>query len=196
MSKILTNPKNNSVSHIIKGEAYLTDHKYADANNEFLAAINKSNKIEDWLNLGEIFIINRQYGSAKEAFNRVLIQDQNNLKAIRSLERIQNNENQAFAKLNVAKGFFDEGQKAAAIEALRDCLNLDPNLPEAQLLLAESFEKERYYINAIDHYNAYVNLATIEYKDVVKYRKKIQKLETKIKRMQTKGQTVKKFTRI
>ncbi|MDD3014457.1 MAG: tetratricopeptide repeat protein [Candidatus Gastranaerophilales bacterium] len=196
MSKILTNPKNNSVTHIIKGEAYLTDHKYADANNEFMISINISNKIEDWLNLGEIFIINRQYGAAKEAFNRVLIQDQNNLKAIRSLERIQNNENQGLAKLNIAKGFFNEGQKAASIEALRDCLSLDPNLPEAQLLLAESFEKEKYYFNAIEHYSAYVNLASIEYKDVIKYRKKIEKLENKVKKLQAKGQYIKKFTRM
>jgi len=196
MSKILTVPKNNTVTHIIKGEAYLTDHKYSDANNEFMASINGSNKVEDWLNLGEIFIINRQYGAAKEAFNRVLIQDQNNLKAIRSLERIQNNENQALAKFNIAKGFFDEGQKSAAIEALRDCLVLDPNLPEAQLLLAESFEKEKYYFNAIDHYSAYVNLASIEYKDVVKYRKKIEKLQDKVKKIQAKNQPIKKFTRI
>jgi superkiller protein 3 len=196
MSKIITNPKNRPVDHIIKGEAYLTEHKYTDAHNEFMASINSSKKLEDWLYLGEIFIINRQYGAAKEAFNQVIARDPDNLKAIRSLERIQNNENQALAKLNVAKGFFNEGQKSAAIEALRDCLALDPNLPEAQLLLAESFEKEKYFNNAISHYNAYVNLASIEYKDVLKYRKKITKLENKVKRMQTKGQPIKKFTRM
>jgi len=196
MSKIITNPKSKPVDHIIKGEAFLTDHKYADANNQFMAAINGSDKIEDLLNLGEIFIINRQYVAAKEAFNKVLDQDSNNLKAIRSLQRIQNNENNALAKLNVAKGFFDEGQKNAAIEALRDCLALDPNLPEAQLLLAQAFEKEKYYINAVDHYSAYVNLATIQYKDVVKYKKKIDKLDNKIKKMQAKNKPIKKFTRI
>ncbi|OGI16877.1 MAG: hypothetical protein A2255_03965 [Candidatus Melainabacteria bacterium RIFOXYA2_FULL_32_9] len=196
LSKIVENPANKPIDHIIKGEAYLTYKKYTDANNEFKQAMYQVSSIKDLMNLGEIFITNRQYPVAKETFNKILSMDSGNLKAMRALERIQRNEELAVAKMNVAKGFYNTRQRAAAIEAFRDSISLNPYLAEAQLLLAKTFEKEKYYFNAIEHYTAYINLANTEGKDTDKYKRKIAKLNEKVQRMQEKGQPIKKFTRI
>lgn len=196
LSKIIENPANKPVDHIIKGEAYVTYKKYNDANNEFKQAMYQLESVKDLLNLGEIFITNRQYPAAKETFNKVLSMEPDNTKALRALERIQRNESQAVAKIHVAKGFYNTRQRMAAIEAFRDALSLNPYLTEAQLLIAKTFEKEKYYFNAIEHYTAYINLVNMTGKDAEKYRKKISSLTEKIQKMQEKGETVKKFTRI
>lgn len=193
LNKIIDNPVNKPAAHIVKGEAYIAYKKYNDAQNEFRQALSQVDKIDSILYLGEIFITNRQYPAAKEAFNKVLSKDPGNQKAARSLERIQMNEEQAVAKFNLAKGFYNEGQILASIEAFRDCLALNPYLADAQLLLAKSFEKEKYYFNAIENYTAYVNIANINNKDSAKYNEKIAQLTRKIKNLQEKGKSVKKF---
>ena len=196
LSKIVNNTSNKPISHIVKGEAYLTFKKYIDARKEFRHAIKNINRTEDLLSIGQIFITNRQFQSAREAYNKVLTKEPNNLKAQRSLERIHNLENQALAKINVAREFYKEKQMQAAIEAYRDCLSLNPSLAEAQLEIAKAFEKEKYYFNAMEHYTAYINLGAARPEEVLKYQKRINKLSIKVKKMQASGKEVKKFTRI
>ncbi len=195
LSRIIENPANSKINHIVKGEAYLTYKKYNSAENEFIHSLNSSESTEDLLQLAEIFIINRSYRVAKIALNRVLADQPDNLKAKRSLNRIRRNENQAFSKCKIAEAFYREGQKIAAIEAYRDSLSLNPYLAEAQLGIAKALEKNKYYYNAVEHYTAYVNIVDVS-KDSEKYKKKIKKLNKKIAKIETKGKTIKKFTRL
>lgn len=195
LSKIIESPANQAIDHVVKGEALASYRKYNDARNEFNMAYTNTTKVEDLLSLGEIFIINRQYEAAKEAFNKVLSQDSNNIKAVRALERIQKNEEQAIAKFNIAKDFQKKGQQLAAIENLIESLSLNPYNPEAHLLLGKAFSKENYYYNAVEHYESYVNLVNIP-KEQQKYSKTIEGMNKKIANIQKKGKQVKKFTRI
>ena len=196
LRKIVKSTENKPICHIIKGEAYITYKQYKEANQEFESALDLVQSTTDLLNMGEIFIQNRQYDIAKEAFNRVLEKDTNNPKAIKYLKQIRRNEDLALAKFKVAKSFYDDGQKMVTIEAMRDCVALNPNLPQAQLLLAKSFEKERFYYNAIEHYTAYTNLIDENSRDISKYNKKIKWLNNKLQKIEKKGKTPKKYAQI
>ena len=196
LSKIIQNSSNHPVNSIIKGEALISFKKYKDANKEFEKALSFVNDKNDLTYLGEIFIMDRQYDVAKQAFNRVLMDEPGNKKALKGLERINKNIESANAKYLVAKDFYDQRQLMAAIESLRDCLALNPNMPQAQLLLAKLFEKNGYLFNAIEHYTAYVNLISpygLEYRH---YCKKIKGLQKKVNKLQSQNKQIKKYTRI
>ena len=195
MKNIIENTLNSKINHIVKGEAYITCNDYSNAEREFLNALNKTNNKEDLLRLAQIYTMDRAYISAKNAVDKVLSMEPNNLKAGRILERIRRNEEQSLSRLKIAEAFYREGQKKAAIEAYRDALALNVYLPEAHLGIAKAFEKEKYYYNAIDHYTAYVNLIDIsKIEDKEKYTNKIEKLKIKVAEIEARKQFVKKYS--
>ncbi len=197
MKNIINNTQNTKISHIIKGEAYITSNDFSNAEREFLKAINLTNNKEDLLQLSQIFTMDRAYISAKNAADKVLSINPNNLKAKRLLERIRKNEDQSLSRLKVAEAFYREGQKKAAIEAYLNALSLNVYLPEAHLGIAKVFEKEKYYYNAIDHYTAYINLIDISKLDEKeKYAVKIERLKKKVANIEARKQFIKKYTNI
>ena len=194
MRNIIQNPQNTVVNHIIKGEAYLVSNDYNNAEREFLNALNMTNNEEDLLNLAQVFTMNRAYISAKNAVYKVLTKDPANLKAKRILERIRKNEDEAASILKIADAFNREGQRTAAIESYLNVLDLNAYLPEAHLNLAKTFEKEKYYYNAVNHYTAYLNLIDAgKIAEKEKYSAKIEKLKEKISKIEAKKKSVKKY---
>lgn len=179
LNKIIKKSDNNKISHIIKGEAYLTAYEFGSAEREFIKAINQANTNNDLIKIAEIFIINRVYSPAQIALNRVLSTESNNLKAKRLTERISRNKSQAVSRMKIGDGFYNEGQRKAATEAYRDAISLDPYLEDAHLKLARIYEKEKVYNIAVEHYKSYVNLVDIG-RNTNKYQKKIEKLEKKL----------------
>ncbi|MEI8388980.1 MAG: tetratricopeptide repeat protein [bacterium] len=195
MKNIIENTQNSKINHIVKGEAYITCNDYSNAEREFLNALNQTNNKEDLLRLAQIYTMDRAYISAKNAVDKVLSMEPNNLKAGRILERIRRNEEQSLSRMKIAEAFYRDGQKKAAIEAYRDALALNVYLPEAHLGIAKAFEKEKYYYNAIDHYTAYVNLIDIsKIEDKEKYTNKIEKLKIKVAEIEARKQFVKKYS--
>lgn len=194
MKNIIETTQNSKISHIVKGEAYITCNNYTNAEREFLNALNQTQNKDDLLNLAQIYTMDRAYISAKNAVDKVLSIDPNNLKAKRILERIRKNEDQSISRVKTAEAFYNEGQRMAAIEAYRDAIALNVYLPEAHLGIAKAFEKEKYYYNAIDHYTAYVNLIDIsKIDDKEKYTNKIEYLKKKVAKTEAKKQLIKKY---
>lgn len=179
LNKIIKESQDNKISHLIKGEAYLTVKEYGLAEREFIKAINNTNTDNDIMQIGEILIINRAYSPAKIAINRILAKDNSNLKARRLIERIEKNETDAKSKLKVADAFYSERQRKAAIEAYKDALSLNPYLEDAHLRLAKTYEKEKEYNNAVEHYAAFIKLVDVSH-NVNKYERKIEKLKKKL----------------
>lgn len=193
LNKIVNSSNNKTVDCMLKGEAYQSFRRYDMAKIQFSKALDETKNVEDTLNLGEILIINRQYEVAKEAFNKVLVLSPNNLKAVKSLQRIQTNEEQSVEKFQIAKSFLKSKQYDLAIESFRDCIALNPYLDQAQLMLAKTYETQGYYYNAIEHYNAYLSLITDD-NEIKKYKTKVNKLSNKIQSAQNRGKVIKKFT--
>lgn len=195
MKNLIDNPQNSKISNIIRGEAYLTSNDYSNAEREFMIAMNQTSNKDDLLKLAQIYAIDRAYLSAKNAVNKVLSMDPNNLKAKRILERIRRNEDISLSRVRMAEAFYREGQKSAAIDAYNDALNLNAYLPVAHLGLAKAFEKQKYYYNAIDHYTAYVNLLDVSKIDEKeKYTEKIEKLKKKVAAIEARKEFIKKYT--
>lgn len=195
MKNIIEYPQNSRVSCIVRGEAYLVSNDYNNAEREFLNALNMTDNNEDLLKLAEIFTTDRAYISANNAAYKVLSNDPKNLKAKRTLERIRKNEEEAVSRLKIANAFSKEKQRTAAIEAYLDVLDLNAYLPEAHLSLAQVFEKEKYYYNAVNHYTAYLNLidaSKIDEKE--KYTSKIEMLKKKIAAIEAKKGNIKNYT--
>ncbi len=105
MKNIIDNNKNSKVNHIVKGEAYITCNDYSNAEREFLIALNQTNNKEDLLKLAQIYTMDRAYISAKNAVDKVLSMEPNNLKAKRTLERIRRNEDQSVSRMKMAEAF-------------------------------------------------------------------------------------------
>ncbi|MEI7474366.1 MAG: tetratricopeptide repeat protein [bacterium] len=181
LNQIIQGSANTSVDHVVKGEAFITFKKYEEADNEFKVAVSKAEDLDSALNLGEIFITNRAYQPAKEAFNRVLSVEPNNLKAIRALERIQKNELEAELKLNVGQAFVEQKRYSAALDSLRESVSLNPNVAKTHLLLAICYEKQKNYYNAVDDYKSFTGFKDINKKDYDHSIAKIKKLSRKIR---------------
>lgn len=191
MNKIIKESKSSPVNSIIKGEAYLTYNKFSDADKEFKKALNFVDSADDCINLGEIFLMSHQYNPARQAFYKALNIDPKNRKAEHGLSTIVKNLKKAKSHYNIAKAFYNERQRMAAVEELKKALYLNPQDKSAQLLIAQAYEKMKYYPNALDHYDAYINLIPEYNSDYSKCKKKIDKLTVKVKKMKRSNKLIK-----
>lgn len=196
LNKIKKNDSDDPISNIVKGEAYIAFKMYMDADAEFKKAISYVNKKQNLLYIGEIFIMNRQYAVAKEAFYKILATDIDNNEALQALERIKKLEKTAELKYRIAKEFFDEKQNDVGLEMLRESVAINPNFSDAQFLLAKTFENKKFYFNAVEHYTAYLNLISPLAADFKTYNKVVGKLQKRIHKSARKNKPIKKYTRI
>ncbi len=197
LNKILTSSSYKPISNVIKGEAHLSFKNYKKAQKHFDIAVNQISNTSDLLKISEILISNRAYPSAKMACQKILNKDPDNTLALKYLEKLRSNEHKAILKFNKAKAFYDEGQKIASIDTLRQSLDLNPYSLDAQLLIAKAYEKKRFYFNALEHYNAYLDL--VPYNATSrngKYIKKVNRLKRKIQKAQMKNKKLKKYTEL
>ncbi len=199
LNKIITNSSYKPVSNVIKGEAHLSFRNYKKAQEHFDIAVNQISNTSDLLKISEILISNRAYPSARLACQKILNKDPDNSLALKYLDKLRSNEHKAILKYNKAKAFYNEGQKIASIDILRQSLDLNPYNLDAQLLIAKAYEKKRFYFNALEHYNAYIDLSSLNaftQNDSNKYVKKINRLKRKIQSAQQKNKKLKKYTEL
>ncbi len=197
LNKIITDSSYQPVSNVIKGEAHLSFKNYKKAQQHFDIAVNQISNTDDLLKISEILISNRAYPSARLACQKILNRDPDNALALRYLDKLRSNEHKATLQYNKGKAFYDEGQKIASIDTLRQSLDLNPYNLDAQLLIAKAYEKKRYYFNALEHYNAYLDLSTYgNYQQDNKYVRKVNRLKKKIKKAQQKNKKIKKYTEL
>lgn len=195
LDKILKNASSSAIDNIIKGEALLVFNRFNDAEIEFKKALNTLKEDDDILYLGDILTMDKQYKTSKEAYSVVLARDFDNIKAEKALDKIKQSENEAFSKYNVGKSLYEQNKTQQATETLLDALSINPFMPKAQLLLAQIFEKTKYYPEALDHYTAYINLIRNYTPDYKKYKKKVDSLQIKVEKLQKSCEITKKFKR-
>ena len=179
---------------VVKGEALFTMRKYKDANQEFQRALNYTNDTNDVLLLGDIFTVNGNLSMANAAYTKALSLDPNNMKASKGLERVKKLDDQSRSDYRAGMAFFKEGQKVAAIDNLRKAVAVNSIEPQTRWLLAESFKKEDFLQDAVNEYQAYLDLGpAIDEKTRKKVEKNIQKLNKKIEKMKASGEPVKDY---
>lgn len=179
LNKIINSKSNDLTSTVIKGEAYLSMHNYKEAQKAFDKAISMSKSSEDDVYLAEIFLYNKQYDSTEKVLNKILKYDQQNQSALNSLDYIKKCKKYANSYYNSATCFLKDGNVSSAVEYLYKSISVNPNNPQARLLLGQIFEKRKDYNEALSNYKAYLGLLP-NGSEALKVRKKIAKLDNKI----------------
>jgi Tfp pilus assembly protein PilF len=182
LNQILKKSDFSPVSSVIKGEAYLLCNKYTEADLEFSNAVDSAKDVQDCLYIGEIFVLNRQYDMAASAFYKVLNMEPENKKAKAGLNVIAKNKKIADQHYDLAKAYYDEGQKNLAIQELKKAISYNPKDKKSHLLLAKSYEKLHEYSDSLSQYQACLGMTDAKDKTYNKYNKKVKNLSKKVKK--------------
>lgn len=179
LQKIISSQSNDLLSTVVKGNAYLTLNDYANAEKTFNYATTLSQNTDDDLCLSKILIYHKQLDSAEKVLQKILKADSQNQQALSDMAYIQKNIKYSQNYFDSAKCFLKSGNKSAAIEYFNRSLSINPNNAQAHLLLAQLYEKQKDYTNAIVHYAAYSSLVP-NASDSAKIGKKIKRLDNKL----------------
>lgn len=177
LDKIVNSPANDLMSNVVKGEAYLTLNNYQEAQKAFNDAMKLSQNSQDDLYLSEIFIYHRQFDCAEGVILKILKNDPQNQQALNDMDYIQKSKKNADNYFKSAQYYIKTKNLNAAMEYLSRSLATNPNNAKAHLLLAELYEKQNNYKDAVANYRAYLGLMP-NAPDINKVNKKITKLES------------------
>lgn len=194
LNMIASQPANSPAQSIVKGEALFSLGHYKDGNAEFQRALNYTNDTKDVLLLGDIFSVNGDLPLATAAYQKALSADPNNVKASKGIDRVKKLDDQSKTTYRAGMAFYKEGQKVTAIDNLKKAAGINSVEPQTRWFLAESYNKEQFYQNALDEYNAYLELSNhIDPKQDAKAQKNVTKLTSKIQKMKANGEPIKDF---
>jgi tetratricopeptide (TPR) repeat protein len=186
-----TEPRTPAQS-VMKGEALYTLRRYKEGEQEFLKALQYTTQPRDLIYLGDIFAVNGDLKMAKAAYEKTLTVDPNNLKASKGIDRVNKRADESRQDYRAGKAFFNEGQKVAAIDTLKKASAMNTVDPLTRWLLAESYKKEDFYVDAIKEYAAFIELSSNpDDKLISKAQKNIEKLTKKVDKLKEKGEVVK-----
>lgn len=194
LNMIALQPANSPAQSVVKGEALFALGHYKDGNAEFQRALNYTNDLKDVLLLGDIFSVNGDLPLATAAYQKALGINPNDVKASKGIDRVKKLDDTSKTTYRAGMAFFKEGQKVTAIDNLRKASGINSVEPQTRWFLAESYNKEKFYQNAIDEYNAYLQLSNhMDPKKDTKAQKNVDKLTSKIQKMKANGEPIKDF---
>ncbi|MDD3436671.1 MAG: tetratricopeptide repeat protein [Candidatus Gastranaerophilales bacterium] len=179
LNKIIASQANDLVSLVVKGEAYLMLNDYQNAQKTFNSAIALSQTQDEDLYLSEIFIYHKQYSPAQKVLQKILQTDEKNQQALSDWDYIGKSLKYADNYLKTAQSFLKSGNISAATEYLLRSLAVNPNNAQSHLILAQIYEKQKNYPDAVANYRAYLGLNPQAH-DKNKIQKKIKHLDNKL----------------
>ena len=171
---------NNLMDSVIKGEAYLAMGREKDAVYTFENAINFSNSVDDDLYIAEILVHNKQFRTARQALQKALMKDPDNVIAKNGIGYINLCEIKSNEFFDIAQRQYQEKNYASAIEYCNRAIDFYHNSSQIAKLKAMSYEKELNYRGAVKYYQQYLAMnPNASDKDAVT--KKIEKYKNKAK---------------
>ena len=171
---------NNLMDSVIKGEAYLAMGREKDAVYTFENAINFSTSVDDDLYLAEILVHNKQFRTARQALQKALMKDPDNVIAKNGIGYINLCEIKSNEFFDIAQRQYQEKNYASAIEYCNRAIDFYHNSSQIAKLKAMSYEKELNYRGAVKYYQQYLAMnPNASDKDAVT--KKIEKYKNKAK---------------
>jgi tetratricopeptide (TPR) repeat protein len=159
LNYIVQSASNSLMDTVIKGEAYLSLGREADAVYTFENAINFANSIDDELYLSEILVQHKQFRTARKALQKVLMADPDNRIAFNGLHYIDLCEMKSNEFFEIALRQYKEGNYASTIEYCNRAIDFYHNAPSIAKLKAQAYEAERNYEGAVKYYKQYLSLA-------------------------------------
>ncbi|MEB3288046.1 MAG: tetratricopeptide repeat protein [Vampirovibrionales bacterium] len=179
LERIVAMPSANDTGEMLKGEAYLSLGRYAEADQVFTGLMQRSSgDSAKLLLIGDTLKANGDLDTAEDAYQMVLSRDPNNLKAERGIQRIETAREASSRDLRLAKSLNNFWQKNSSVDFYEDSLKRNPRQPEARLALAKLYEKRDDYASAASSYQFYLGLMpNLEPKKRQRYEKKISRLQ-------------------
>ena len=171
---------NNLMDNVIKGEAYLAMGREKDAVYTFENAINFSNSVDDDLYLAEILVHNKQFRTARQALQKALTKDPDNVIAKNGIAYINLCETKSNEFFDIAQREYQQDNYASAIEYCNRAIDFYHNSAQIAKLKAMSYEKELNYRGAIKYYQQYLAMNP-NAADKADINKKIEKFKNKAK---------------
>ncbi len=171
---------NNLMDSVIKGEAYLAMGREKDAVYTFENAINFSTSVDDDLYLAEILVHNKQFRTARQALQKALMKDPDNVIAKNGIGYINLCEIKSNEFFDIAQRQYQEKNYASAIEYCNRAIDFYHNSSQIAKLKAMSYEKELNYRGAVKYYQQYLAMNP-NAADKVDVQKKIEKYKVKAK---------------
>ena len=159
LNYIVQSASDSLMDTVIKGEAYLSLGREADAVYTFENAINFANSIDDELYLSEILVQHKQFSTARKALQKVLMSDPNNRIAINGIHYIDLCEMKSNEFFEIALRQYKEGNYASTVEYCNRAIDFYHNAPSIAKLKAQAYEAEKNYEGAVKYYKQYLALA-------------------------------------
>ena len=169
---------NNLMDSVIKGEAYLAMGREKDAVYTFENAINFSTSVDDDLYLAEILVHNKQFRTARQALQKALMKDPDNVIAKNGIQYINLCEIKSNEFFDIAQRQYQEKNYASAIEYCNRAIDFYHNSSQIAKLKAMSYEKELNYRGAVKYYQQYLAMNP-NASDKADIQKKIEKYKVK-----------------
>jgi len=164
LKKIIEAPSTDLINLVVKGEAYLTLNNYKEAKKNFDLAANSAKDLDDQMYLAEILVYQKQFENAKIVLQNILkntkVGEAQNQQATSDLDYIQKSEKFSDEAFKSAKYYLKTKNTNAAVEYLLRSLSLNPNNADVHLLLAQIFEQQKKYPDAVANYRAYLGLVS------------------------------------
>ncbi len=178
LQKIVAMPPQNESQEMVQGEAYLALGRYAEADAVFERLMQRNANNESGLLLiGDTLKMNGDLVRARDAYEMVLQNEPDNLKAQRAVQRIDAAQAESQKTLRLAQALNNWRQKKSAVDYYEESLAKNPRQPDARLALAKLYERYDEYLKAAQSYQHYLGLVPdLKPKDRERYEKKISHL--------------------
>ena len=156
LNYIIQNADNTVMGAVLKAEAYLAMGKEQDAVYIFEDAMNFSKSVRDDLYLAEIMVHDKQFRTARTAFQKILATEPDNVIAKDGVDYINLCEIKSNEFFDIAKRQYKEANYASTIEYCNKAIDFFHNSPAIAKLKAMAYEAELNYQGALKYYTQYL----------------------------------------
>ena len=159
LNYIIQSADNTVMGAVLKAEAYLALGREADAVSIFENAMNFSKSVKDDLYLAEIMVHDKQFRTARTAFQKILATEPDNVIAKDGVDYINLCEIKSNEFFDIAKRQYKEANYASTIEYCNKAIDFFHNSADIAKLKAMAYEAELNYQGAIKYYTQYLSMA-------------------------------------
>ena len=156
LNYIIEHADNTVMGAVLKAEAYLAMGREQDAVYIFEDAMNFSKSVRDDLYLAEIMVHDKQFRTARTAFQKILATEPDNVIAKDGVDYINLCEIKSNEFFDIAKRQYKEANYASTIEYCNKAIDFFHNSPAIAKLKAMAYEAELNYQGALKYYTQYL----------------------------------------
>ncbi|MBO7673360.1 tetratricopeptide repeat protein [bacterium] len=159
LNYIIQSADNTVMGAVLKAEAYLALGREQDAVYIFENAMNFSKSVKDDLYLAEIMVHDKQFRTARTAFQKILTREPDNVIAKDGVDYINLCEIKSNEFFDIAKRQYKEANYASTIEYCNKAIDFFHNSADIAKLKAMAYEAELNYQGAVKYYTQYLTMA-------------------------------------